>query len=326
MFQTSGQAGLVAVLLWAVGTVLVVLRAGAPRDGKSFAAALANLRNSDTKGIAVILLWLKRLDVPEEAQADLAQEVMLEAFRSWPKYDPDRNARYRRKRRSRTDDHKPFRGWLNRITVHTVANYWNVSSRHEVLDPDPVSEEIPDETSPAPDARLDRVACRAELAAALLCLPASMRRAVFGSVKSLASRSGRPGSTLYKVRNRAHAELAQRLEGDPIGEHRARVGALATARRVLCARGLPHEEARALLLAAASAPRAPKLAALHRRGRAYGLPREAAGPLALAALARQAAEDAEGERAGSLRVLAVDASAAALAQLVRAFRAGTAED
>lgn len=80
-----------------------------------------------------VLRWLARLGVPRRDRGDVAGQVWLQAWRSWPTFDP---------RRGRAER------WLNRITVHIVAHYHErAQHRWEEL-----MAELPDPVDPAPDA------------------------------------------------------------------------------------------------------------------------------------------------------------------------------
>lgn len=304
------------------------------RTAQSFAKALASLKLRDMTGVRVVFAWLERFGVPLRDRADLAQEVLLRAFIAWPRYDPTpyiippTGARLRGS--SPSFDRQTFGRWLNQITRNIATNHLlSARRRPEVLHPDPLGEDVVDTNTPAPDARLERRATRAELAAALRCLRPSWRRAAFGNISRLAARSGAPISTLYKVRERALDELATLLASDPINLWRARLAALAMARRVLTAHGLADADARALLRAAHRARYPVTMLWLCRRGVRLGLPPWSPGPLALAALASREAGVEHGDRARDLRQLAVDAAEMALTRLCRSLgqqgecRAGT---
>ena len=328
--HVPGQSGLLLVFFWAIGTVLAVLHAAAPKDdkAKTFAAALASLKLRDIQGIDVIVTWLERLGVPLRDRNDLAQEVLIRAFSSWHTYDPSRfrpsSKRGTKKRRARAPGRRSprpaFHRWMNTIAKNVAANYFQAAQhRLEDLVPDPLPEDTPDENTPAPDARVEYFETRAELAAALRSLLPLSRRVLLGSIQLQAARTGQSASTLYNVRNRARAELATMLEGNPISLRRGQLAALATARRVLRAQGLEEREIRALLRAASAGRYSVTVFFLIRRGRALGLPVWVAGPLSLAAIAVREAAGAEGERAGELRRLAVDAAEVALGRLGRAY-------
>jgi len=331
--QVAGQSGLLLVFFWAISTVLAILHVAAPKDEKArtFAAALSSLKMRDLRGIAVIFAWLERMGVPLRDRSDVAQDILLRAFGSWHTYDSSRarpTSKPRKRIQPRRHTKEPerqvvpsaFYRWMNTIARNATVNYFNTAKRrHEDLVPDPLPDDTPDEDTAAPDARLERVETRAELAAALLSLPPLSRRVVLGSVELQAARSRRPQSTLYKVRSRARAELARVLKGDPIGRRRGQLAALATARRVLTAHGLEEREIRALLRAAGAERYSVQMLTLCRRGYALGLPKRVAGPLTLAALAVQEAAVAGGEHTLELRQLAADAAEMALGTLSRAY-------
>jgi DNA-directed RNA polymerase specialized sigma24 family protein len=310
-----------------------VLRRAAPkeRDAASFAEAVATLTWRESVGIDVIFEWLVRMGVPLRDRADVVQDVLLRAFTSWPTFAPSRYAMPARrgglKQSSDSINRRVFARWLNAIAKNAVANYFHAARRYrEDFDPDPLTDDAVDANTPTPDARLVRRATRAELAAALRCVPPVWRRAALGSIQQLADRSGDPPSTLYKIRHRAFAELATLLASDPISCRRAQLAALATARRVLCARGMEDAEARTLLQAALPPRYCVTMLQLCRRARALGLPAWSPGPLALAALATRKAAGAHGDRARYLRKLAAEAAETALTRLCRTLSAAGTQD
>ncbi|WP_437580592.1 RNA polymerase sigma factor [Sorangium sp. So ce887] len=80
-----------------------------------------------------VLRWLERLGVPASDRDDVAGDVWLCVWRSWPAYDPG-HARPER--------------WLNRIMLHVCSHYHErASRRREVLLDEPL-----DAPDPAPDA------------------------------------------------------------------------------------------------------------------------------------------------------------------------------
>jgi len=167
-----------------------VLRRAAPkeRDAASFAEAVATLTWRESVGIDVIFEWLERMGVPVRERADVVQDVLLRAFTSWPTFAPSRYAmpakRGRLKQSSGSIKRRVFARWLNTIAKNAVAHYFLAAWRHrEDLDPDPLAEDAVDASTPAPDARLVRRATRAELAAALRCVPPVWRRAAIGNIQ-----------------------------------------------------------------------------------------------------------------------------------------------
>ena len=323
-----GQTDLLLAFFWAIGAVLAVLRTAAPPGSAAptLAASLTMLRHKQHRGLDVILAWLKRLGVPVRDRADLAQDVLLRAVAAWSTYDPSLYARPPARPRRRFRGPGPlaprqvFFRWMRAITRNTAINYFKAATRNpERLHPDPLPEHTLDESTPPPDAARERRDERARLAAALCLLSPLNRRLALGSIPRLAARLREPPSTLYKLRDRARAELAALLRGDPIAMRRGRVVALVVARRALRAHGLTGAEADKLLRAAAGGSYAAEVARLSRRGRALGLPPTIAGALAIAARASREALSAEGERARELWRLAVEAAEAALGRLGRAF-------
>lgn len=83
---------------------------------------------------SLVWRWLTRLGIPLRDRRDLAQDILFSAYQSFENYKPEIS--------------RPER-WLNRITVHTAAHYWErAQHRYEELVTD---EELPivvDESQP----------------------------------------------------------------------------------------------------------------------------------------------------------------------------------
>ncbi len=93
-----------------------------PRTHRLFCPAL----------VRAVLGWLRRLGVPRCHRTDVAVQVWLNAWESWPRFDPKRG--------------RPER-WLNAITVHVASHYHQRMQhrREELVD-------LLDVADPAPDA------------------------------------------------------------------------------------------------------------------------------------------------------------------------------
>jgi RNA polymerase sigma factor (sigma-70 family) len=92
-----------------------------------------------SKGMVVVVMrWLGRLGVALRDRGDVAQDVLLAAFRSFPTYDPTRS--------------RPER-WLNGITVHVAVQYFE-RKKHQRDEPgaDPLGDLV--DESPALDHRI----------------------------------------------------------------------------------------------------------------------------------------------------------------------------
>lgn len=150
------------------------------------------------KTFAALWHWLESLGVPMRDRRDVAQDVLLAAFRSFHTYDAMRS--------------RPER-WLNKITVHVAAHYRDrAQHRREVISAEPLLEAV----DPAP------LACEQIEAAQRRRVTFDLVRTLepeLGSVviahdideipmADLAEQQGIPVSTAYKRRIRAVEALA----------------------------------------------------------------------------------------------------------------------
>ncbi|WP_437971100.1 sigma-70 family RNA polymerase sigma factor [Sorangium sp. So ce260] len=166
-------------------------------DARSAAAALL----FRPKVFRDVRRWLERLGVPARDRDDVAGEVWLCAWRSWPTYDPE-HARPER--------------WLNRIMLHVCSHYHErASRRREVLLDEPL-----DVADPAPDALHLLVAEETRLGVldAIDRLDLHEREVLVGHdieeipIGELVEELEVPMSTAYKRRARALAALRELVE------------------------------------------------------------------------------------------------------------------
>ncbi|WP_437763145.1 RNA polymerase sigma factor [Sorangium sp. So ce764] len=171
------------------------------KSRRDAARASAAARLFRPKVLRVVLRWLARLGIPACDLDDVAAEVWLCAWRSWPKFDPARS--------------RPER-WLNRIAVHVCAHYHQRAvHRREVLTDDPPR--VPD---PRPDAPslLDAEESRNAVGDALrgLSMPESavlIEHDLDGlPMLDVAESREIPLSTCYKWRVRALVALRAEIE------------------------------------------------------------------------------------------------------------------
>lgn len=178
---------------------------GAPLDK---ARALSILFRRKT--FASVWCWLERLGVPVHDRNDVQQDVFLAAHHSWHTYNPLRS--------------RPER-WLNKITVHVVAHYWD-RALHRREAPSPVEiVDIVDE-APGPDDRIIGEQGRMLVLELLQALHVDLRAVLTAhefdgiSMAEFAEQRGIPLSTAYKWRARALVALHEaaeerRREGEP---------------------------------------------------------------------------------------------------------------
>ncbi|WP_437602479.1 sigma-70 family RNA polymerase sigma factor [Sorangium sp. So ce590] len=164
--------------------------------------------------VRAVLRWLERLGVPRCHRGDVAGQVWVNAWESWPRFDPKRG--------------RPER-WLNAITVHVASRYHERAQRRreelvdwiEVLDP-------------APDAatvmECDNI--RAGTIDAMHELDPELRFVLVEhdlngvSMAQIAEDAGLPLSTIYKRRTKAIDALRdamRRLEAREIATQRVRL-------------------------------------------------------------------------------------------------------
>ncbi|WP_437516456.1 RNA polymerase sigma factor [Sorangium sp. So ce1099] len=145
--------------------------------------------------IRAVLRWLGRLGVPLRHRGDVAGQVWLTAWESWPSFDPGRGTPER---------------WLNRITVHVASHYHERAQhrREELVD-------SIDVLDPAPDAAslMERDLLRTSTIEAVNGLDPDLRSVLVAhdlngvSMARIAEDAGLPLSTLYKRRTRAIGAL-----------------------------------------------------------------------------------------------------------------------
>ncbi|WP_437576864.1 sigma-70 family RNA polymerase sigma factor [Sorangium sp. So ce887] len=155
--------------------------------------------------LRAVLRWLGRLGVPRCHRTDVAGQVWLNAWESWPRFDPKRG--------------RPER-WLNAITVHVASHYHErlQHRREELVD----WIDVPD---PAPDASaaMESDSIRTSAVDAVNELDPKLRFVLVAHdlegipMAQVAEDAGLPLSTLYKRRTRAIGALR-----DAIGLREAR--------------------------------------------------------------------------------------------------------
>ncbi|WP_437912198.1 sigma-70 family RNA polymerase sigma factor [Sorangium sp. So ce302] len=141
--------------------------------------------------VRAVLRWLGRLGVPLCHRADIAGQVWLNAWESWPRFDPKRG--------------RPER-WLNVITVHVAAHYHERARqrREELVD-------VIEVLDPAPDAAamMESDDIRTVTLDAVYELDPDLRFVLLAhdlnglSMSQIAQDAGVPLSTIYKRRTRA---------------------------------------------------------------------------------------------------------------------------
>ncbi|WP_437899447.1 sigma-70 family RNA polymerase sigma factor [Sorangium sp. So ce124] len=145
--------------------------------------------------VRAVLRWLRRLGVPLCHRADVAGQIWLNAWESWPRFDPKRG--------------RPER-WLNAITVHVVSHYRERMQhrREELVD-------LIDVADPAPDAAvaMEYDSIRSGTINAVKELDPQLRFVLVAHdldgipMAQVAEDAGLPLSTLYKRRTRALGAL-----------------------------------------------------------------------------------------------------------------------
>ncbi|WP_434047623.1 MULTISPECIES: sigma-70 family RNA polymerase sigma factor [Sorangium] len=173
------------------------------RPPKEDECAAAHARLFCPTLVRAVLRWLGRLGVPLCHRGDVAGQVWLNAWESWPRFDPKRG--------------RPER-WLNAITVH-VASHYHERAQHR-------REELVDRIEvldPAPDAAaaMECDITRHDIIDAVNELDPELRFVLVThdlngvSMTKIAEDAGLPLSTLYKRRTRAIDALrdAMRLRG-----------------------------------------------------------------------------------------------------------------
>ncbi|HTN90481.1 MAG TPA: sigma-70 family RNA polymerase sigma factor [Sorangium sp.] len=141
--------------------------------------------------VRAVLGWLRRLGIPRCHRTDVAGQVWLNAWQSWPRFDPKRG--------------RPER-WLNAITVH-VASHYHERMRHH-------REELfalIDVADPAPDAAatMESDSIRTGAIDAVKELDPKLRFVLVAhdlngvSMAQIAEDAGLPLSVVYKRRTKA---------------------------------------------------------------------------------------------------------------------------
>ncbi|WP_437552941.1 sigma-70 family RNA polymerase sigma factor [Sorangium sp. So ce367] len=145
--------------------------------------------------VRAVLRWLGRLGIPWCHRTDVAGQVWLNAWESWPRFDPKRG--------------RPER-WLNAITVH-VASHYHQRMRHrreELVD-------LIDVADPAPDvaATMESDSIRTATIDAVNDLEPKLRFVLVAHdldgipMAQVAEDAGLPLSSLYKRRTKAIGAL-----------------------------------------------------------------------------------------------------------------------
>ncbi|WP_437646147.1 sigma-70 family RNA polymerase sigma factor [Sorangium sp. So ce362] len=150
--------------------------------------------------------WLARLGVPRCHRGDVAGQVWVNAWESWPRFDPKRG--------------RPER-WLNAITVHVAARY-HERARHrgEVL------VDLIEVFDPAPDAAtaMESDNVRASTMDAVNDLDPDLRFVLVAHdlhgvpMAKIAEDAGLPLSTVYKRRTKAIGALRDAMRLREVGE------------------------------------------------------------------------------------------------------------
>ncbi|MDC0678276.1 sigma-70 family RNA polymerase sigma factor [Sorangium atrum] len=145
--------------------------------------------------VRAVLRWLRRLGVPLCHRTDVAGQVWLDAWESWPRFDPKRG--------------RPER-WLNAITVHVASHYRERMQyrREELVD-------LIDLPDPAPDAfaAMEADSIRTGAVDAVNELDPQLRFVLRAHdldgipMAQVAEDAGLPLSTLYKRRTNALGAL-----------------------------------------------------------------------------------------------------------------------
>ncbi|WP_437624518.1 sigma-70 family RNA polymerase sigma factor [Sorangium sp. So ce1151] len=160
-----------------------------PPDEDERAAAHARL--FCPKLVRAVLRWLARLGVPPCHRSDVAGQVWLNVWESWPRFDPQRG--------------RP-ECWLNAITVHVASHYHERAQhrREELVGQVEVLDSAPDAS-----AVMERDIIRASTIDAVNALDPELRSVLMAHdldgvpMAQVAEDAGLPLSTLYKRRTRA---------------------------------------------------------------------------------------------------------------------------
>ncbi|WP_437934515.1 sigma-70 family RNA polymerase sigma factor [Sorangium sp. So ce341] len=146
--------------------------------------------------VRAVLRWLERLGVPLCHRGDVAGQVWLKAWESWPRFDPKRG--------------RPER-WLNAIAVHVASHYHERAQhrREELVD-------LIEVLDPAPDAAaaMEYDTIRTRIIDAVNALDPELRFVLMAHdldgipMAQVAEDAGLPLSTIYKRRTRAIGALS----------------------------------------------------------------------------------------------------------------------
>ncbi|MGK4006799.1 sigma-70 family RNA polymerase sigma factor [Sorangium sp. So ce1036] len=145
--------------------------------------------------VRAVLRWLKRLGIPRCHRGDVAGEVWVNAWESWPRFDPKRS--------------RPER-WLNAIAVHVASHYHGRAQhrREELVASIDVLDSTPDAA-----AAMEYNNRRAGTVDAVNKLDPELRLVLVAhdldgvSMAQIAQDAGVPLSTLYKRRIKAIGAL-----------------------------------------------------------------------------------------------------------------------
>lgn len=175
-----------------------------PKGGRPLDKETARKRIFERKSMFRKLLdWLERLRVSEREREDVAQQVLTEAWESWPSYDPVKS--------------RPER-WLNRIAVNVAAHHRDLARhRRERVRAQPIGRRTVD---PAPDAPTTIAEEERRLAVldVLQALDPQYRAIIIAHdiddipMAEIAAQYGLPLSTAYKWHTRARNAFAEEME------------------------------------------------------------------------------------------------------------------
>lgn len=184
--EAAGAISAVVAMLVVLGVLATVYVAAPGERGERarFAELLSRLtdyaKGVRLVGLAALHKKALRLKIPHPDAWDVAQDVAMEAWRSFPTYDPNRGE---------------FASWINGIALN-VASDWHKSARarEKPIPPDPAGE-AERRAALSPDARHELANHRQDIAALVLALPAGARWLLLRGVKRTSMRTGIPWST-----------------------------------------------------------------------------------------------------------------------------------
>ncbi|AGP39462.1 hypothetical protein SCE1572_36245 [Sorangium cellulosum So0157-2] len=145
--------------------------------------------------VRAVLRWLEMLRVPRRHRGDVAGQVWVKAWESWPRFDPRLGSP---------------EGWLNALTVHVASHYRERAEHRMEHLVGPV-----DAIDPAPDAAaiMEYGGMRTGIIDAVNELDPELRHVLAAHYLNeipmiqIANDTGLPVSTLYKRRARALSAL-----------------------------------------------------------------------------------------------------------------------